>query len=61
MIGWLNLYDMTLIPHKVFPKGPRGELESVINLVPWTGQGFINKFIENIAGAIRPAPAALAG
>jgi hypothetical protein len=32
VIGLLNLSDMTLILQKVFPKGPRGETESAMNL-----------------------------
>jgi hypothetical protein len=35
VIGLLNTSDLTLIPQMVFPKGPTGEREKVIDLAKW--------------------------
>ncbi|MGZ3691070.1 MAG: hypothetical protein ACXVAX_06190 [Pseudobdellovibrio sp.] len=46
VIGLLNVSNMTLIPQKVFPKGP--ESENVIDLAAWKSKEFIQKLIKNV-------------
>ena len=46
VIGLLNLANKTLIPQKVFPKGPTGE--NVIDLASWRNKEFIKKIVKNI-------------
>jgi hypothetical protein len=48
VIGLLNISNMTLIPQKVFPKGPRGEMENVIDLASWKSRDLIKKLVKNI-------------
>jgi hypothetical protein len=47
VVGLLNIFNMTLIPQKVFPKGPRGDAENVIDLAAWRGRDLIkrNRFL----------------
>jgi len=58
VVGLLNLANMTLIPQKVFPKGPRGEMENVIDLFAFKGRNFIKKMTKNINDLVL-VPAAL--
>ncbi|MEN0059801.1 MAG: hypothetical protein AAGB31_13255 [Bdellovibrio sp.] len=48
VIGLLNLATKTIIPQKVFPKGPTGEKENVIDLAIWKSREAIKKAIKNI-------------
>lgn len=48
VVGLLNVTNMTLIPQKVFPKGPRGEMENVINLNAWKGRNLFKKLVDKI-------------
>ncbi len=48
IVGLLNLADLTLIPQKVFPKGPRGETENTIDLVAWKARDLAEKVVKNI-------------
>lgn len=46
--GLLNIVDLTIIPQKIFPKGPRGELENVIDLATWKARKFVKKIINDL-------------
>lgn len=48
VVGLLNIFNMTLIPQKIFPKGPRGETENVIDLAVWKGRNLIKKLVKNV-------------
>lgn len=48
VIGLLNTSDLTLIPQKVYPKGPTGEREKIIDLARWKSRININQFAENL-------------
>ena len=48
VVGLLNIYNMTLIPQKVFPKCPRGEIENVIDLAAWKGRDLVKKLVKNV-------------
>ncbi len=46
VIGLLNTSNMTLIPQKVYPKGPTGE--NVINLASWKSKELVKKIVKNV-------------
>ncbi len=48
VIGLLNVSNMTIIPQKVFPKGPTGEKENVIDLAAWKSRDFVKKLVKNV-------------
>lgn len=48
VIGLLNVSNMTLIPQKVYPKGPTGQKEKVIDLAAWKNNSLIKKLIRNV-------------
>lgn len=48
VIGLLNVSNMTLIPQKVYPKGPTGEKENVIDLAAWKSKSLVKKLIRNV-------------
>jgi len=48
VIGLLNVSYMTIIPQKVFPKGPTGEKENVIDLAVWKSREFAKKLVKNV-------------
>ena len=48
IVGLLNSSNMTIIPQKIFPKGPTGEKEDVIDLTAWKGREFVKKLVENV-------------
>jgi hypothetical protein len=48
VIGLLNVAKMTLIPQKVYPKGPTGEKENVIDLAAWKSKEFIKKMARSV-------------
>jgi hypothetical protein len=50
--GLLNFLNMTLIPQKVFPKGPTGEKESAIDLTNWGRRDFAKKIMKSIGGFV---------
>jgi hypothetical protein len=52
VVGLLNVSNMTLIPQKVFPKGPRGQIENVIDLETWKGQKHFKKIIDTITDQV---------
>lgn len=60
VIGLLNTETKTIIPQKVFPKGPKGEKESVIDLAIWKGRETIKKAIANINDMVAMPAAVLA-
>lgn len=57
-IGLLNHANMTLIPQKVFPKGPTGEKEKVIDFKDWKHREIIKKVVKNITDLVG-VPAAI--
>lgn len=46
IIGLLNISNMTLIPQKIFPKGPSGE--NVIDLASWKSKQLAKRLIKNV-------------
>lgn len=48
IIGLLNSANMTLIPQKVYPKGPTGEKEKVIDILSWKSRESIAKVVKKI-------------
>lgn len=48
VIGLLNVSNMTLIPQKVYPKGPTGDKENVIDLAAWKSKQFVKKLVKNL-------------
>ena len=48
VVGLLNISNMTLIPQKVYPKGPSGEKESVIEWAASKSDELAKKMIKNI-------------
>lgn len=48
VIGLLNTSDLTLIPQKVYPKGPTGGREKVIDLAKWKSRVNINQVSKNL-------------
>ena len=52
VVGLLNRSNMTLIPQKVFPKGPREEMENVIDLASWKGRDLIKKLVKNVSDLV---------
>ncbi len=48
VIGLLNVSNMTLIPQKVFPKGPRGEMNNVVDLATWKSKNLVKKLVKNL-------------
>ncbi len=43
---------MTLIPQKVFPKGPTGELENVVRLPSWRNKDLLGKFCLTVSDLV---------
>ncbi len=61
VIGLLNISNMTLIPQKVYPKGPSGEKESVIEWASSKSDELVKKMIENVNDlVVLPATASTA-
>jgi hypothetical protein len=50
--GLLNASNMTLVPQKVFPKGPTGERENVIDLAAWKGRDLVRKLTKNVTDLV---------
>ncbi len=46
VVGLLNVSNMTLIPQKVYPKGPTGE--NVIDLASWRRKEIVSKMVQKI-------------
>jgi len=46
VIGLLNVSNRTLIPQKVFSKGPTGE--NVIDMATWSSKEFVKKMLRSI-------------
>jgi hypothetical protein len=46
--GLLNVSNMTLIPQRVFPKGPTGDRENVIDFAAWKSRELIKKVTKNL-------------
>ena len=46
VIGLLNISNMTLIPQKLFPKGPTGE--NVVDIAAWRNKDFVKKMLKGI-------------
>jgi hypothetical protein len=58
--GLLNVSTMTLVPQKVFPKGPTGERDNVIDLSAWKGRDFVKKLTHGVADLVLVPAAVLA-
>lgn len=56
--GLLNAANMTLVPQRVFPKGPTGERENVIDLAAWKRRDLVKKLARNVAELVL-VPAAI--
>jgi hypothetical protein len=63
VIGLVNLANMTLTPQKIYPKGPTGEKENVIDIKQWMQSRPWGEIVEQLKEVIAtPAavPAAVA-
>lgn len=60
IVGLLNTADLTLIPQRVFPKGPKGEKENVIDLALWKSREAMKKMTKNVNELILVPAAVLA-
>lgn len=60
VVGLLNAANLTLIPQKVFPKGPKGEKENVIDLALWKGREAVKKIAKNMNDLVLVPAAVLA-
>lgn len=52
VIGLLNVSNMTIIPQKVFPKGPTGKKENLIDLAAWKSRRLVKKLVKNVNGLV---------
>lgn len=52
VVGLLNTSNMTIIPQKVFPKGPKGEKENVIDLALWNSKRLAKKIVDRVNSLI---------
>jgi hypothetical protein len=50
--GLLNISNMTLVPRKIIPKGPKGEKENVIDMAAWKGQDLVRKLAKNVVDLV---------
>ena len=50
--GLLNVSNMTLVPQKVFPKGPTGERDNVIDFAAWRGRDLVKKLTKNVTDLV---------
>ncbi len=50
--GLLNVSNMTLLPQWIYPKGPTGEQNSVIEMATWRGREFIQKMTKNVTDLV---------
>lgn len=48
VVGLLNVSNMTLIPQKVYPKGPSGSKEDVVDLVERKSGALVRRLIKNL-------------
>lgn len=60
IVGLLNTANLTLIPQRVFPKGPKGEKENVIDLALWKSREAIKKITKNVNDLVLVPAAVLA-
>ena len=60
IVGLLNTANRTLIPQKVFPKGPKGERENVIDLALWKSREAMKKIAINVNDLVLVPAAVLA-
>lgn len=60
IVGLLNLTNMTLIPQRVFPKGPTGDRENLTEFAAWKGRNLAKKLVEKINDLVVVPAAALA-
>ena len=60
IVGLLNSTNLTLIPQRVFPKGPKGEKENVIELALWKSRKAIKKITKNVNDLVLIPAAVLA-
>lgn len=63
IVGLLNTANLALIPQRVFPKGPKGEKENLLDLAIWKSREVIKKITKNIneLGLVSAAALAVAG
>lgn len=52
IVGLLNIANMTIIPQRVFPKGPKGEKDNVLDIALWKGKQLAKKMASNVNGLI---------
>lgn len=60
VVGLLNASNLTLIPQRVFPRGPKGEKENVIDLALWKSREAIKKIAKNVKDLVLVPAAAFA-
>jgi hypothetical protein len=58
--GLLNTANLTVIPQRVFPKGPKGEKDNVIDLALWKSREAIKKIAKNVNELVLVPAAVLA-
>ena len=52
VIGLLNTTNLTIIPQRVFPKGPTGEREKIIDLSEWKSRLGVTQVAKNLGDLI---------
>lgn len=60
IVGLLNASNSTLIPQRVFPRGPKGEKENVIDIALWKSREAIKKITKNVNDLVLVPAAVLA-
>lgn len=60
VVGLLNASNSTLIPQRVFPRGPKGEKENVIDLALWKSREAVKKITKNVNDLVLVPAAVLA-
>lgn len=58
--GLLNAAHMTLVPQRVFPKGPSGERKEAIDLATWRGRDLVKKLTKNVTELVLVPAAVIA-
>ena len=58
--GLLNISNLTLIPQKIFPKGPTGERDNIIDLATGKSRELIKKLTKNVNDLVLIPAAVLA-
>lgn len=58
VIGLFNIANRTVIPQKIFPKGPTGEKENIINIPIWKNRKLAKKLVAHLSELVL-VPAAI--